>query len=199
MFKILTLTFLLMLSSCTQTKINSLEDSRDVQQYKTTQIGSQVWMAENLNFQTSDSWCYDNDLSNCKKYGRLYTWSAAQSSCPHGWHLPSDDEWEQLAKYVARETGLSGKNDDDYSQLGKTLKAQSMNGSDQFEFSGLPGGFRVSVGDFGGLGGLGFWWSSSEKSSGIAWNRNLLSGLDRFIRDGRRKDDAYSVRCLQDT
>jgi uncharacterized protein (TIGR02145 family) len=76
---------------------NTLTDNRDGKTYSAVRIGNMFWMAENLNCQTGKSWCYGGDSSNCAKYGRLYDWNTAKTVCPDGWHLPTDEEWDELA------------------------------------------------------------------------------------------------------
>jgi len=82
----------------------SFTDYRDGKTYKTVRIGNQTWMAENLNFNNLNSWC-----NQCETYGRLYNYEAALTSCPSGWHLPSDDEWSILMSNCGGENVAGGK------------------------------------------------------------------------------------------
>jgi PKD repeat protein len=84
-------------------------DPRDGQTYQTVEIGSQTWMAENLNYETSNSWTYNNDPGYGNIYGRLYNWEAALSACPSGWHLPDKDEFNTLIVFLGGVTVAGGK------------------------------------------------------------------------------------------
>lgn len=189
--------------------INALEfgtftDSRDSNVYKWVQIGTQVWMAENLNYKTSSgSFCYSGSIANCNTYGRLYTWRTVRGVCPTGWHLPSDEEWEELAESVANDAGLTGYSDDDWIQIGKLLKADTSlgpknTGTDAYGFSALMGGRRTREGHFY-LGYSGYWWSSTEYSLYSAYQRRLYYSNEYFYRDSHNKSSANSVRCIQDS
>ena len=157
-----------------------------------------TWMAENLNYEIEISWCYNDSPDSCAKYGRLYPWAEAKAVCPKGWHLPSRDEWGGLAK-SAGGTGDYGAND----TAGKKLKSTSGwnsdgNGTDDFGFSALPGGFGGGArGGFVNVGEFGSWWMDTEQNSGNAYHRHM-SYRDESVYEGVwSKGDALSVRCIK--
>jgi len=101
---------------------DTLVDSRDGQSYQTVQIGTQCWMAENLNIGTRidgisnqinngtiEKYCLNNIEANCDNYGGLYQWdemmqyssiAGSQGICPGGWHVPTDGEWTILTSFI---------------------------------------------------------------------------------------------------
>jgi uncharacterized protein (TIGR02145 family) len=194
---------------CGQARYNParhLCDSRDYKLYKHVTIGTQTWMAENLNYNTSGSACYDNNDANCVTYGRLYNWNTAMNNsasssanpsgrrgvCPAGWHLPSDAEWDDLI------TAVGGS-----STAGTKLKATSGwisgNGTDNYGFAALPGGEGTSGGSFFYAGNYGNWWISSEINAGNAYYRFMGYNYEGVYRDFNLKSRLLSVRCLQDS
>jgi len=81
----------------------SFTDARDKKTYKTVIIGTQTWMAQNLDYGGKNDdigKCPGEKAENCKKYGTLYTWKEAKEVCPAGWHLPTMDEWKTLVNFA---------------------------------------------------------------------------------------------------
>ncbi len=157
-----------------------MTDNRDGQTYKTIQIGTQTWMAQNLNYNTVYrwSWCYDHDINNCNTYGRLYDWWTANSVCPSGWHLPSDAEWTTLTNFLGDNAGGKMK------LTGTIWNPFNIDATNESGWSGLPGGNRVS-GYFTALGRGGYWWSSTENENyaNYAWYRTLNYAYGNLFRD----------------
>ena len=101
------------------------------------------WMTQNLNLAVDDSYCYDDETSNCEKYGRLYTWEAAKTACVqlgNDWRLPTDVEWREMAKQY-------GGADDDAEDDGKSAYKALVKGGDT-GFAALLGGGRDSDGSY---------------------------------------------------
>jgi uncharacterized protein (TIGR02145 family) len=157
-------------------------------------------------------WAYDGNESNVATYGRLYTWYAITDSrnvCPSGWHVPTDAEWTTLFNYLTNNGygyGGSGSN------IAKSMAATSgwttnttagTVGNDQASnnssgFSALPGGYRLLNGAYDLIGGFGYWWSSTEYDSTVAWNRFMTYNYSDVLRNYPNKQSGFSVRCLRD-
>jgi uncharacterized protein (TIGR02145 family) len=165
--------------------------------YKTIMIGTQEWMAENLNtsiYRNGDAiptglsnaewdstintqqgaWAYyNNDASYACPYGKLYNWYAcvdARQLCPVGWHVPTDAEWSVLTDYLGGESVSGGK-----MKTTGLWSAPNTGATNSSGFSAAPGGARTQVGDcFDCPGDNGYWWSSSEGGTYFAWCRFLL-------------------------
>lgn len=172
----------------------------DVAQYRNGDPIPKVTDAEQWANLTTGAYCYyENDSAKyAAVYGKLYNWYAVNDPrglAPPGWHIPSIDEW------VVLETCLTGP-----SGVGSALKqtgtsnwtTPNSGATDSSGFSGLPGGFRDFNGTFYFIKNYGYWWSSSDYYSTFAWGRNLYYFGILFGRDGYKKQNAFSVRCVRD-
>ena len=170
-----------------------LTDARDGRFYKVIAIGKQMWMAENLNYyETKNSFCYGNDVTNCRKYGRLYNWTSAMRVCPKGWHLPSMDEFKTLFSTIGGQTFA-----------GKMLKSTEGwngdgNGTDDFGFSAYPAGNRYSNGLYDSGGNYANFWCSTEFNSISAYYVVLFYDQNSAAIYHKSKDQGRSIRCVKD-
>ncbi|MCD4736948.1 MAG: hypothetical protein K8R53_12965, partial [Bacteroidales bacterium] len=189
-------------SSCPATVIHQ------GQTYSTVLIGNQCWLKENMNWETGTSWCYGNVAGNCTTYGRLYDWSTALTVCPSGWHLPTDNEWNELEGYVDSYFPIG---DPVWTQenwrgfdAGINLKSTSGwnyngNGTDMYGFTALPGGHKESTGpSFDDLGNTGYFWTSTEDGSNV-WSHRMKYSENGVARNNIHNiANGFSVRCIMD-
>ena len=198
---------------------DTLIDTRDSKTYSTVLIGSQCWMAENINVGTLtaglneqgtdcpsaseiEKYCYDNNEGYCTTYGGLYQWNQAMCGsttegatgiCPTGWHIPTDAEW-YILEYGFWDTITGACASDrtiyDCSPAGTQIKSGGGSG-----FSGLLAGYRSTSGSFSSLFSYALFWSSLQSSSN-AWFRRLDSGA-AVSRGTYCKAGGLSVRCLK--
>jgi len=173
--------------SCTENtesadNIDYTDKGNDINNYKTVTIGTQVWMAENLNYDVAGSVC----LVNCATYGRLYDWETAMTVCPEGWHLPSKTDLEVLTNYIKSDNRC-------FMCDAKHLKTTSGwkedgNGLDSYDFSALPIIDSTEA----------LWWSSEEYSMLASYSFVMSYDDDIALLYYFDKESLLSVRCIKD-
>jgi len=191
--------------------------------YKTVNIGSQQWMAENLKVTkyndgtdipniikavewsslTTGAWAYyDNNEANNAKYGKLYNWYAVSPTtngnkniCPSGWHVPTDAEWTVLTEYLGGETVAGSKMKEPGTTNWPFANEDANNSS---LFTAVAGGSRNYIGEFPGMTSGTFWSSTLYGTGGSAYIRMLIPHNGYLNSTNYSKMIGLSVRCLKD-
>ncbi len=194
-----------------------LLDSRDGKSYQTVLIGTQCWMAENLNYggqinsngpgddQTDnpvvEKYCYDNLITNCTVDGGLYQWDeamqyadveGARGICPAGWHIPTDDEWRTLEKFLGMTQISADSMNWRGADVGTKLKTGGASG-----FNVFGTGFRKVDGMFYNKSQFAYYWSSSDNGT-QAWCRGFSDSLETVYRNTVDRSYGFCVRCVKD-
>jgi len=197
------------------TSVSQVTD-KDNNTYKTVVIGTQEWMAENLNVEhyrngdvipqvqdaaewkklTTGAWCYyEHNSENGITYGKLYNWYAVtdpRGLAPEGWHVPSNDEWNIIEDFLGGGDKAGGK------MKSTTLWEDPNTGAtNESGFTGLPGGYNGD-GKFQSIGKKGYFWTSTKITT-IASRYKVLNKIETKLIDGTSvKSFGYSVRCIKD-
>jgi len=193
-----------------------MTDTRDGKTYNTVLIGTQCWMAQNLNVGTKiagssnqtnndiiEKYCDNDDENNCNIYGGLYQWDEAmqysttegvKGICPTGWHLPTDAEWTTLTTFLGGDGIAGGK----MKEAGTThWSAPNTGATNSSGFTALPGDYRSGGGNFYYLTYGAYFWSSSQYDAAHAWDRYLSYGDEDVYRSYYTKAGGWSARCVR--
>jgi uncharacterized protein (TIGR02145 family) len=206
----------------------TLVDERDGKKYLSVKIGSQWWMAENLNYgvmidnaneQTdnavAEKYCYDNAEEYCDTYGGLYQWNELMNYtdyevnrgiCPEGWHIPDDLEWMLMERYLGmnvsgsllKEWRGTGEGDKLKEEGPLHWKEPNTGATNEIGFTALPGGTRYLDHEFYNLHSWAYFWTSTLEQSGYAYKRNLNTLESRIRRMSADIEESMSVRCVKD-
>jgi uncharacterized protein (TIGR02145 family) len=193
---------------------DSIYDSEG-NKYRTIQIGTQTWMAENLrstrfndgtdipfvadvtawSYLTTPGYCWYN--SDSIGYGTLYNWYTVNTGklCPEGWHVPSDEEWTTLTDYLGGKSVAGAKLREEGTSHWLSPNTGATN---EIGFTALPTGYRSYSGVFSSITKYGFWWSSTEWSSSSSWYRDVYYGYISVDRSNSNKKSGANIRCLKD-
>lgn len=189
---LVTLTVLSFSISCTKKEQGVFTDERDGRIYQTIEIDGQIWMAENLAFETDSSWCYDDDLNDCDKNGRLYTWYDACKVCPDGWRLSSDSDWLELEKVIGiPESELLNE------KFRGTSQGERLRIGGDLKFNATISGYRRPNGSYDRRGQRSAFWLSTETSLKSALHRDIRNDTGAIYRSSVPKFYALSVRCVK--
>jgi uncharacterized protein (TIGR02145 family) len=152
------------------------------------------WMVENVNVAAADSYCYADRESNCRLYGRLYTWESARRVClafGDGWRLPTDAEWRELARHFG---GIY----DDAPDRGNAAYHALLRGG-RSGFDAVLSGGRALDGTYDDLDAHGFYWTASEGEAATALFYNFGRGSTALYRQLEgEKGLALAARCVRE-
>ena len=173
-----------------------LTDPRDGTTYKTVIIGDQTWMAENLAYETENSFSYNDSVANREKYGRLYTWEAALSACPSGWRLPTKYE----INYGLFRAIKGGQDSAGIALKATTDWDEDIRGKDTYGFSAYPTGLLHDDGTllWLNLNQQTSFWTSTEAGTRTAFYLHIDDRVEAGVYADYRKTYALSVRCVKD-
>ena len=199
-----------------------LTDFRDQHEYNTKQIGTQCWMAQNLNVGTQinisgdqsnnstiEKYCYQDLADKCNVYGGLYQWNemmdytnveSGTGICPTGWHIPSHSEFIDLIHTLGDVNVAGGK-----MKSTGTIEAQTglwaapnTGATNSSGFTGHPGGFSDVNKQYYYIGYFGYFWTSTENNSTSAWYRGLYNYGEAAHSYSYNKNYGFSIRCIKD-
>lgn len=200
--------------------VNGLVTDASGNSYQTVQIGTQIWMVENLKttkyrdgssipnvtddaawgLLTTGAYCeFKNDKNNGNIYGKLYNWYAVTDTrnlCPAGWHVPTDPEWTALSTFLGGNTIAGAK----LKEAGSThWYGANVFGTNEVGFTALPGDFRPSNGIIVyHLFFSAYFWTSTQASTANGYY-NWIPYSDKLLtRSSTSKKVGYSVRCIKD-
>jgi uncharacterized protein (TIGR02145 family) len=183
---------------------SNLTDTRDNKVYPTVQIGSQCWMASNLNYGNTissslvqydnciaEKYCYNNLTANCNQYGGLYQWDElmnytdtpiGQGLCTPGWHVPSEGDWTILFNYYQGN-----------SRAGRPLQDTIING-----FKAIRSGVLYLQNSMSYLGFATLFWSSTTSGQQHALAHGMNDWNFSVSLYPAMRANAFPVRCLRD-
>lgn len=151
---------------------NTMKDNRDDKVYKIQSIGGKLWMAENLNYETSNSFCsLEGGEDHCAKYGRYYVYASAQRACPNGWRIPT----------VAEVNAADAEVPHEWWSVGGRFKLADGN-----------------VTEFGLENEQGYIWIQAEGENNSFRVKNYNDSDDHELQHSDGAERAYNVRCVQE-